>query len=432
MLEVNNITKVYKMYNTPMDRLKESLFLAKNKHTEFYALKNISFKVEKGKILGIMGKNGAGKSTLLKIISGVLTQTEGTVSYEGRISSLLELGTGFNIELTGIENIYFYCTIMGFTRKQIDDKLQEILDFAEIGDFVYQPVKTYSSGMFARLAFACAISVDPEVLIVDEILSVGDIRFQAKCFNKFKEFKEQGITILYVGHDIGLMRTFCDSCIWLHNGVVKETGDPTYVSSKYVEFMYVEENMEFTSYKKHGSDENDEDEIVEEVASEQKESIITAKADFDKSVGQNKPLAHWGTVKDLIHNIKFLDEDGKNIDFCLPNQVVNISFDISESSEIDYDNFSIAFSIKNIEGIDLIVKTTHDAKMKIDKNTRHINFKMKLPLNIGQYYIVLALEDRSNAIINYYEYIEGAKYFKVYSNDELYGIFMVDTNITVE
>ena len=184
---VKNLSKTFDMYNSPMDKLKEALSpRGKIRHTEFHALTDLSFNVKKGEILGIMGRNGAGKSTLLKIITGILEPTSGSVEVSGRISSLLELGTGFNMEYTGIENIYFYGTLMGFTKKQMDNKLDDIIKFAEIGDYIDQVVKTYSSGMFARLAFSCAINVEPEILIVDEILSVGDMRFQAKCFNKFK------------------------------------------------------------------------------------------------------------------------------------------------------------------------------------------------------------------------------------------------------
>lgn len=207
---VENITKVYNMYNTPKDRLIEAFLPKKKLHTEFYALKNVSFDVAEGEIIGIMGRNGAGKSTLLKIITGVLQPTSGKVTVSGRISSLLELGAGFNYEYTGLENIYFYGTIMGLTKQEIASRVDAIIAFAEIGDYIYQPVKTYSSGMFARLAFSCAINVDPEILIVDEILSVGDLRFQSKCFKKFKEFQQKGVTVLYVGHDIATMRSFCD------------------------------------------------------------------------------------------------------------------------------------------------------------------------------------------------------------------------------
>ena len=255
---VENITKVYNMYNTPKDRLIEAFLPKKKLHTEFYALKNVSFDVAEGEIIGIMGRNGAGKSTLLKIITGVLQPTSGKVTVSGRISSLLELGAGFNYEYTGLENIYFYGTIMGLTKQEIASRVDAIIAFAEIGDYIYQPVKTYSSGMFARLAFSCAINVDPEILIVDEILSVGDLRFQSKCFKKFKEFQQKGVTVLYVGHDIATMRSFCDRCIWLNHGEIVDSGDPAYISAQYMEFMFLDNISNFTTYKALGSEDKED------------------------------------------------------------------------------------------------------------------------------------------------------------------------------
>ena len=190
-IDVRDVTKIYKLYDKPIDRLKESLNpFHKNYHRDFYALSHISFQVKKGETVGIIGTNGSGKSTILKIITGVLTPTTGTAKVDGVISALLELGAGFNMDYTGIENIYMNGTMMGFSRKEMDGKLQDILDFADIGDFVYQPVKTYSSGMFVRLAFALAINVDPEILIVDEALSVGDVFFQAKCYRRMESVPE--------------------------------------------------------------------------------------------------------------------------------------------------------------------------------------------------------------------------------------------------
>ena len=202
-IEVKNVTKIYRLYDKPADRLKESLSIAKrNYHKDFYALRDVSFEVKKGESVGIIGTNGSGKSTILKIITGVLTPSEGNVTVKGRISALLELGAGSNMEYTGIENIYMNGTMMGYSRSDMDARLQEILDFADIGDFVYQPVKSYSSGMFVRLAFALAINVDPEILIVDEALSVGDIFFQAKCYRRMDELRKKGTTILMVTHDM--------------------------------------------------------------------------------------------------------------------------------------------------------------------------------------------------------------------------------------
>ena len=210
-IKVENLSKMYKLYDRPMDRLKESLGLTKKKkYKEYYALNNINMEIKRGETVGIIGTNGAGKSTILKIITGVLNQTNGEVTINGRISALLELGAGFNPEYTGIENVYLNGTMIGFTREEIDEKLQDIIDFADIGDFINQPVKTYSSGMFVRLAFAVAINIDPEILIVDEALSVGDVFFQSKCYRKFEEFKELGKTILFVSHDLGSIIKYCD------------------------------------------------------------------------------------------------------------------------------------------------------------------------------------------------------------------------------
>ena len=202
-----------------MDRLKESLGLSrKKKYKEHYALNHVSFQVHKGETVGIIGTNGSGKSTILKIITGVLSPTDGEVVVNGRISALLELGAGFNMEYSGLENVYLNGSMIGFSREEIDAKLQSILDFADIGEFIHQPVKTYSSGMFVRLAFAVAINIDPEILIVDEALSVGDVFFQAKCYRKFEEFKEMGKTILFVSHDLSSIGKYCDRVVLLNKG----------------------------------------------------------------------------------------------------------------------------------------------------------------------------------------------------------------------
>lgn len=219
MIEMNHICKKYKLYSRPQDRFKEVISIKhKSYHQDFEALKDISFDVMQGETVGIIGTNGSGKSTILKIITGVLPPTEGYVNVRGRISALLELGAGFNQEYTGMENIYLNGRMMGYSRKEMERKVPIILDFAEIGEFIYQPVKTYSSGMFARLAFAVAINVEPDILVVDEALSVGDLFFQNKCFRKFEELREQGITILFVSHDISSVRQMCSRVLWIEKG----------------------------------------------------------------------------------------------------------------------------------------------------------------------------------------------------------------------
>lgn len=233
-ISVDHISKIYKLYDRNRDRLKEALHIGKNIHCrEHFALDNVSFDVYKGETVGIIGTNGSGKSTILKIITGVLSPTAGNLNISGRISALLELGAGFNMEFTGIENIYLNGTMLGFSEKEIDDKLESILEFADIGDFVYQKVKTYSSGMFVRLAFAVAINIDPEILIVDEALSVGDVFFQNKCYRKFEDFKKQGKTILFVSHDLGSISKYCDRVILLEKGHKIGEGEPKEIIDMY-------------------------------------------------------------------------------------------------------------------------------------------------------------------------------------------------------
>ena len=213
-IRAENISKVYKLYDKPSDRMKEAFGLTRKKrHKEHYALTDVDLTIYKGETVGIIGTNGSGKSTILKIITGVLNPTKGDMTVNGRISALLELGAGFNMEYNGIENVYLNGTMMGFSKKEIDEKLPGILEFADIGDYVYQPCKTYSSGMFVRLAFAVAINIEPEILIVDEALSVGDVFFQAKCYHKFEEFKQAGKTILFVSHDLSSIAKYCDRAI---------------------------------------------------------------------------------------------------------------------------------------------------------------------------------------------------------------------------
>lgn len=433
-VKVENLSKAYKMYSKSTDRVLEALRLTKKQlYTEFWAVNGISFTLEKGEILGIMGRNGSGKSTLLKMITGVLTPSGGSVEVDGKVASLLELGAGFNLEYSGMENIYFYGTLMGMTSAQMDARVQDIINFAEIGDFVYQPVKTYSSGMFARLAFSCAVNVEPEVLIVDEILSVGDIRFQAKCFNKFKEFKRQGVTILYVGHDIATMRTFCDTCIWMNNGRIMDQGDPAYISSKYTEFMYTDDDSDFTEYKQGGKGAEEADSSGHSEADERGDAPPTPQPaeSYEQARDSRQPIAHWGSRKGMIKNISLTGPGGEASHFA-PRDELLISFDY-DATGTDAADLSLAFSIKNNEGLDYIVRTTHDEGLDLSQKPRgRVSFRLRTLLNGGEYYLVVAAENRKNAVINYYEYIEGARYFKVVNTGDIFGLYLPDVQISAE
>ncbi|WP_205764085.1 ABC transporter ATP-binding protein [Anaerovibrio slackiae] len=237
-IKIEHLSKVYKIFDKPTDRVKEALNPFRKRYSrDFYALNDVSLTIKKGETVGIIGKNGAGKSTILKIITGVLTPTSGSVQVNGRIASLLELGAGFDPEMTGIENIYMNGTIMGYNKEEMDDRLQDIIDFADIGEFIHQPVKMYSSGMFARLAFAVNAFVEPDILIVDEALSVGDMKFQKKCTDKIEALRENGTTILFCSHDMHAVNELCNCVYWFRDGKIAKSGEPSSVISEYmVEF----------------------------------------------------------------------------------------------------------------------------------------------------------------------------------------------------
>lgn len=243
-IEVSGLGKCYQIYEKPRDRLLQMLFgrAGRSYYKEFWALRDVDFTIPKGKVYGILGKNGAGKSTLLQIVCGTLAPTVGTVAVKGKVAALLELGSGFNPDFTGIENIYMNAQLLGLKREEVDAKLAQIIAFADIGDHVHQPVKTYSSGMFARLAFSVTIHVEPDILIVDEALSVGDAWFQHKSMARMRKLMESGCTVLFVSHSIDAVRALCDHAIWIEGGRVKMQGGVTEVTNAYMNDVFIEHN----------------------------------------------------------------------------------------------------------------------------------------------------------------------------------------------
>ena len=246
-IRIHQLGKCYPMYNKPADRLKQALWLGRRKYYhDFWALKDVSFEVPRGRTVGIMGRNGSGKSTLLQIVAGTLSATCGTVEVRGRASALLELGAGFVPDLTGRENIYVYGTLTGLSRKEIDARFDAIAAFADIGEFIDQPVKIYSSGMFVRLAFSAAVNVDPDVLIIDEALAVGDARFQSRCMNKINQFRESGVSILFVSHDMETIKRICDHALVLDRGQVVSRGVSVHATNWYLAFLTNDFDLEKT------------------------------------------------------------------------------------------------------------------------------------------------------------------------------------------
>ncbi len=376
VIEIKNISKIYNLYNKPSDRLKEALFARQSRHTEFAALNDVSFNVNKGEILGIIGKNGSGKSTILKIITSVLTPTSGECIVKGKIAALLELGAGFNMEYTGIENIYLNGQMIGFSKDEMDKKLQDIIDFADIGEHIYQPVKTYSSGMFARLAFSVAISVDPDILIVDEALSVGDVFFQNKCYRRFEEFRERGKTILFVTHDMGSVIRYCNRCVLLNAGKKVAEGKPQEMVDLYKRIMVGQWN--------------ENEESLEEVSPVQSSNVKNDQLWKDQ-ISTNPDIEVYGDGRTDIIDFGIFSDTGD-----IGNNVYKGDYySIKMKVRINEDNLNpiFAFKLRDIKGTELTGTNTMlediDTSQCKKGDIVTITFRQKQYLQPGQYLVSL-------------------------------------------
>lgn len=376
VIEIKNISKIYNLYNKPSDRLKEALFSRKSRHTEFAALNDVSFNVNKGEILGIIGKNGSGKSTILKIITSVLTPTSGECIVKGKIAALLELGAGFNMEYTGIENIYLNGQMIGFSKEEMDKKLQDIIDFADIGEHIYQPVKTYSSGMFARLAFSVAISVDPDILIVDEALSVGDVFFQNKCYRRFEEFRERGKTILFVTHDMGSVIRYCNRCVLLNAGKKVAEGKPQEMVDLYKRIMVGQWN--------------ENEESSEEASSIQSSNVKNDQLWKDQ-ISTNPDVEVYGDGRADIIDFGIFSDTGD-----IGNNVYKGDYySVKMKVRINEDNLNpiFAFKLRDIKGTELTGTNTMlediDTSQCKKGDIVTITFRQKQYLQPGQYLVSL-------------------------------------------
>ena len=393
-ISVNDVSKMYKLYDNPMDRLKESLGLSrKKKYKEHYALNHVSFQVHKGETVGIIGTNGSGKSTILKIITGVLSPTGGEVSVNGRISALLELGAGFNGEYSGLENVYLNGSMIGFSREEIDAKLQSILDFADIGEFIHQPVKTYSSGMFVRLAFAVAINIDPEILIVDEALSVGDVFFQAKCYRKFEEFKEMGKTILFVSHDLSSIGKYCDRVVLLNKGEKLAEGGAKEMVNLYRRALvnqYDDADLEEGAENAEaGQDGQLTDGTAGEIVSK-KEHAGGGRAMKD-SLNLNPKVLEYGSKLGEIVDFAIRDDTGMITNVIEKGKEFSVQMKVRFQADVNDPIF--AFTLKDLKGTEITGTNTmyEHTPVKPQKagDVREITFKQIMPLEAGEYMLCL-------------------------------------------
>ncbi len=417
VIEIKDLVKKYKMYNRKQDRLLEAIFPKMNRHSDFTATDHLDLTIKKGEALGILGKNGAGKSTLLKMITGVVFPTSGELKVNGKISSLLELGTAFNSELTGEENIYQHGQVMGLTKEEIEATKQDVIDFADIGEHLYQPVKTYSSGMFARLAFACAINVDPDILIVDEVLSVGDMAFQLKCFKKFEEFKSKGKTILFVTHSVSDILKNCTRVIILESGKKTFDGD-------------VKEGVDL--YKKiitgNAPKNSNLDKVSEEIKID--DDPNTWKSHFN----QNPNLIEYGNLDAEVIDYGIFDTNRNYLSIIDNEKEVVLKSKIKFNKEVDNPIFTM--TIKNFNGVEVAGTNTMIEKIypgKFEKgDIVEVEFIQKLPLAPNKYTLSFSCthinaKGELEILNRKYE----ALLIEIMSNKECVGIAKLDTKINI-
>ena len=391
-IKIEHLTKVYKIFDKPTDRVKEALNpFGKRYSKDFYALNDLNIEIKKGETVGIIGKNGAGKSTLLKIITGVLTPTSGNIHVNGRIASLLELGAGFNPEMTGIENIYMNGGIMGYSKEDMDARLQNIVDFADIGEFINQPVKMYSSGMFARLAFAVNAFVEPDILIVDEALSVGDMKFQVKCMDKMKSLMDGGCTVLFVSHDINAIRRLCTRAVWFNSGTLILDGDVNFVADRFLESMDCTEKKE------------NNDEVKE----------------------HHKIYAGNNDIGNIIE-FKVMNKSGKEQDVFQYNEpvIINVKYEVKDDN---LENVVLGIALHTINDKYICGLNTLLDNEKIPWNKGINNFGIEYPMGLrvlgGKYCFDMALEDKTATVP--IQYIQRVKEISVVSEYVSEGIFTI-------
>ena len=447
-IDVQNVSKIYKLYDRSRERLAEALHLTKKKHSkDHYDLDQISIQVKKGETVGIIGTNGSGKSTILKIITGVLNPTGGKVDIDGRISALLELGAGFNMEYTGIENVYLNGTMIGFSEEEIKAKLDSILEFADIGDFVYQPVKTYSSGMFVRLAFAVAINIDPEILIVDEALSVGDVFFQAKCYHKFEEFKKEGKTIVIVSHDLSSISKYCDRVILLNKGHKLAEGEPKKIVDLYKKLLVnqltdddLEDYEDETNgnNKKESSIEHKENtpenlDVISKEAAITPESVEKEGKCWKDYMMENPDVIDYGTKEIEITDYCILDENGYISNNIEKGAEYTVRFKVHFNEKVD--DPILALTIKDIKGTEVTGTNTMYEKVNFESEEgtdRIVSFTQRMNLSRGNYLLSFGCTGYRNGAFTVYHRMYDIMNLMVISDKENVGFYDMFSNVVVE
>jgi len=435
-IEVRDVVKIYKLYDKPRDRMKEAFgFGKKQVHKLHYALNGVNMNIYKGETVGIIGTNGSGKSTILKIITGVLTPTSGEVRVDGRISALLELGAGFNQEYNGIENVYLNGTMMGFSEREIDEKLPDILEFADIGDYVYQPVKTYSSGMFVRLAFAVAINIEPEILIVDEALSVGDVFFQAKCYHKFEEFKKMGKTIVFVSHDLSSISKYCDRVFLLNKGTLLGEGSPKEMIDAYKRVLVGQYEV---PDKQENNDLLQDPELRKATELYRREGkagdaeATTQEKDFNTQ-GKNPSTLEYGTKQAKITEYYVTDDRGIKTTAVIKGGEFTLHMRVKFAEHIPAPIF--AFSLKNAIGTEITGTNSMIEKAFLESGEpgqiKDVTFTQRMNLQGGEYLISMGVTGYNGDTFEVYHRLYDALNITVVSDKDTVGYYDMESAVTV-
>ena len=428
---------MYKLYNRPLDRLKDSLGLSRKKlYKEHYALKDVSFDIGEGECVGIIGTNGSGKSTILKIITGVLAPTAGTVTVNGRISALLELGAGFNGEYSGLENVYLNGSMIGFSREEIDAKLQSILDFADIGEFIHQPVKTYSSGMFVRLAFAVAINIDPEILIVDEALSVGDVFFQAKCYRKFEEFKEMGKTILFVSHDLSSIGKYCDRVVLLNKGEKLAEGGAKEMVNLYRRVLVNQYDDADLEEGAENAEAGQDGQLTDGTAGEnvsKKEHAGGGRAMKD-SLNLNPKVLEYGSKLGEIVDFAIRDDTGMITNVIEKGKEFSVQMKVRFQADVNDPIF--AFTLKDLKGTEITGTNTMFERVDVELakagEVYEVTFAQKAMMQGGEYMMSFSCTGFENGEFVVHQRLYDITKVAIVSEQDTVGFFDLDSKVTVE